>query len=109
MSSACGACTKDIFIARDCSPRLAISAKHATAVGVRRARSTVVTAQPQRKIAWRDAAAAFRPRAALGPQLQRVRRAGGARSAGPALRETPACPGAAAQAGGDAPVWARRG
>src|SRR5437660_5752332 len=36
MSSVCGACTKDMFIARDCSPRLAISAKHATAVGVRK-------------------------------------------------------------------------
>ena len=32
MSSACGACTNDIFIARDCSFRLAISAKHATCV-----------------------------------------------------------------------------
>lgn len=83
MSSACGACTKDIFIARDCSPRLAISAKHATAVGVRRARSTVVTAQPQRKLPWRDAAAAFPP---CGERFTR-----------PALRQSPAFQGAAAR------------
>jgi len=51
------AASRSPFTARDCSLRLAISAKPAPGVGVRRARSTVVTAQPQRKFPWRDAAA----------------------------------------------------